>query len=380
MFNLPACLCSWLPGVPTRHRATLTSLLLLALAVGTLLCGCGGKDEEDLEPIPIDRLQLGANMARREDDIGSLPMTPMDNPVPGKNLFAGVVPSVSTNYNPGFRGADADYIDKADVYWMLNYIRRVILYGLPSDIPNTPENLREELVKVVTKARKQLEDANHDANYDLAVEAVRRLDKSIEHLTAQQKLEAAHISLRSIPWGTGVDSVQKYIDSGRLGFGAKKEESEVGSLSRSMDISDDEDDLMDAKPLGGRRASALSGLTRAQEEAIGLVLAYEKDYHTGPDKMVQREWSAAIEKINQLRDNLGLMDRDENKDGNSATPNPMLNDNPANFGVKNVVPIPEVGKDLPGSKSPPGAANAPDGSDPFALPVVPQKPMRGSGE
>jgi len=379
VFNLPARLCPRLPGVPTRHRATF-SCLLLALAAGTLLCGCQRKDEEDLEPIPIEHLQLDANLIRKQDDIASLPTTPMDNPVPGKNLFQGVVPSVSTNFNPGFRGADWDYIGKADVYWMLNYIRRVILYGLPSDIPNTPENLREELVKVVTKARKQLEEANHDGNYDLAVEAVKHLDKSIEHLTAQQKLEAVHVSLRAIPWGTGSDSVQKYIDSGGLGFGAKKEESGLGNLSRSLDGDEDDDDLLNARPLGGTRSAAPSGLTRAQEEAIDLVLTYERNYHTGPDKMVRREWSAAIEKINRLRDNLGLMNRDENKDGDSATPNPMLNDDPSNIGVKNVVPIPEIGKEFPGSKPLPGATNAPDGSDPFALSAVPQKPLRGNGE
>ena len=68
------------------------------------------------------------------------------------------------------------------------------------------------------------------------------------------------------------------------------------------------------------------------------MLEYARTYRAAPDAVRQKEWTAAVEKISKLRDELGLMNRAENKeDDYSAAVQPSTEG-----GVSGVVPIPEV--------------------------------------
>ncbi len=324
------------------------------------LCGCHQQDDYDTQ-LPMTQLKIDPNLINRQDDVATMTV-PVEggpsNPIPGKDLFRGVVATASSPYYPGFRGGDADYVDKADAYWMLNWIRKALLEGpLPIEFPDA-----------VQKAKKRLEETEKDANYTLGEEAVQHLEQGLKYWDDVQKLNAAHVRRQMIPWGAGVDSMQRFIDNGGLGFGAKRADSNADSLSRDDDS--EEDTPTFAKDQN--RALASEALTHPQEEAIALLLDYEKQYHTSPEQMMQREWKAAITKINQLRDNLGLMGRKENSDGDSSEPSPLQTQETNAVGSKDVVPIPKIGEEPTfgklssegaGTQNPAGTSSA---SDPFA--------------
>src|SRR5262249_20629239 len=102
-------------------------------------------------------------------------------------------------------------------------------------------------------------------------------------------------------------------------------------------------------------------------EAIKLVEEYAEKYQAPPDEMMKRAWRKAIEKINELRDELGLMNRAENRDAltnyvpstTETTPTPG---EPGDL-FQNAVPIPDIhGAD---KRTPPKEA-ATEPENPFA--------------
>ena len=282
---------------------------------------------EKLQHIKIQRLKLDPSMVARTDVTTGKPVaivTRADNPA----ALTGVVPGGSgafrgTDYTTGHpdslgrpRGADSDYIDKADVYWKLNWLRRHL----------GDSQLPDDFEKAMKLCRETMTTAEHDTNYRLADDALTHLEAGLKHYRAAQVLKTANTDTILIPWSGGVEAVQRAIDRGVLGFGEK-------TVTATRLVSPDEDDSTLR-----RVAAPAASLSSAQQKIVDLILDYARRYHAAPDAMRHSEWELAVTKINRLRDELGLMNRPENREdtydaANAGTDAPLT-------GTDGVVPIP----------------------------------------
>jgi hypothetical protein len=264
----------------------------------------------------------------------------------------------------GERGADADYIGKSDVYWKLNWLKKKIAEG---DLP-------ANFVEAVLKTRNELSGLDRDRNFDVASEAIEHLDRGIEHLQALKTLGAAFVPTETIPWGAGTRAMRRFIDNGGLGFGEKRDEPTMDMGTGPLDKDDATTDLMSVPT--GAEAYHATGLSTQQEKAIEVVMDYESRYHMSPDKVMREEWRAAMEKIDDLRDDLGLMNRKENKDNDITEPGINMETSRVQMsagdqhGVEGVVPMPSVtapaagtGEELPTDASRPVRSMRSDDTD-----------------
>ena len=256
----------------------------------------------------------------------------------------------------GTRGPDADYIDKSDVYWKLNWIKKKLTDG---DLP-------PNFVDAVLKARHELEATDRDSNFNVAADAIGHLDRGIEHLEAVQALDTAMVESDAIPWGSGTRAMRRFIDSGGLGFGQKRDMAAAMDMSTgALDKNDLSIDLMSA-PTSMETGSHLFGLSPQQQKAVEIVMDYESRYHMSPDRVMRDEWRSAMERIDNLRDDLGLMNRPENRDNDVTEPGVNMQTSRVQLsatdmkGVDGVVPIPSVAASALGS----GEARPRDASKP----------------
>ncbi len=196
-------------------------------------------------------------------------------------------------------GDGEDYVDKCDVYWKLNWIRKDLLAG------RAPYNLSE----VIKKTRQELNQTRPDGNLDLASEALDHLEKGLVHLAADQDIQAAHIPRASIPWSSGAVGMQRYIDS--VIPGAK---SQSGSFIRRGSSGFIDDDSL-ASPTS---ATLHLPLDWHQQRAIDVLESYAAVQHASPESLMRNEFRIAIQKTNRLRDNLHLERRKENNDGDAT--------------------------------------------------------------
>ena len=273
----------------------------------------------DITGAPMTKPQKG-DLVKTNIDLASSPRTfaPLQEGLP--------------NLGAGLRGADADYVDKADVYWKLNWIRKELLSG------SLPENLEQ----AIEKTRKQLKTTEKDKNYVIANTAITHLEKGVEHSKAMQLLKSAQISTLIVPWRSSKESIQRFIESGGLGFG--KQSKSYHTRSSGFD----EDDLSSNSH---KKNADVPLLTTTQKLIIETVLLYAEKYHASPQEVMSREWQQAIERINYLRDELGLMKRETNKDGdNSNIPTDVTgakSQNPRDL-LDNAIPIsPIKGSTIP---------------------------------
>ena len=276
----------------------------------------------------IQRLRVDPSMIARKDVTTGKPVAIVvssDNPA----ALSGVVPGGSgafhgADYTNGHadslgrpRGADSDYVDKADVYWKLNWLRRHL--GDPT--------LPEDFEKAIKLSREIMTTAEHDKNYRLADDALTLLESGLKHYRAAQALRAANTDTILIPWSGGVEAVQRAIDRGVLGFGEKRQ-------TAARAAARDEDD----SPLRPAASGEAPALPPAQQKIIDLILEYARRYRAAPDMMRRSDWTNAAQKINRLRDELGLMNRPENRedsyDGTGGAGSGAMS------GTDGVVPIP----------------------------------------
>lgn len=199
--------------------------------------------------------------------------------------------------------AIVDYTDKADIYWKLNWIRRELVAG------RIPRVLEE----AIPKLREQLRNTREDGNRDLAEEAVDHLEKGLKHYMAKQALQQGGVSNVLVPFSMGRDGVERFIADNGLGFGGK---------SMKMSQRGEDDDL--TRPTADTDSDA--SLTAAQQKAITLLLDYAETYHASPEQMMQKEWKLAIEKTNELRNNLALKNRKENRDADDTLLAPVTDE------------------------------------------------------
>ena len=194
---------------------------------------------------------------------------------------------------------EADYIDKADVYWKLNWIRQRILYGpLPRDI-----------ARMVARTRAELMTTRRDINFQRGDDALTHLEAGVGHWQATRDIDAASMHAIAIPWRMGSDSIERFLASDGLGFGAR---TAPHADMVSSDTESGSGDLMPTSP-------AIS-LAPAQQHAIDIVRKYVQRYHSSPEEQMRREWRLAIRSINAMRDGLGLQNRKENSDGDLSEP------------------------------------------------------------
>jgi hypothetical protein len=352
--------------VSARQRARYLLLSgLTAMVCATGAVGCKARKDAtdmDMQPVEFRPLSTRGNRAYTLTDVDGKPMrqeaaAPMRQPQ--IEIGHGARHDIGERgggrgvgrISAGFRGEDADYIDKADVYWKLNWIRKQLLAGL------LPSNLEE----AIEKTRRQLLTTKLDKNYQIADEAVTQLEKGSEHLRAHRKLQAASVPLSLIPWSAGRNAVERFLDDGHLGFGGKDRSRE----SNRRDEDEDEESTI-RRVWRSHQAATATTLTARQQEALTIIREYAERHRVAPEEMMKRAWRRAIEKINELRDELGLMDRAENRDGDSAYIPTSIDAasprEPMDL-LKNTVPIPEIHgetrRNLPGA-----ATTEPD--DPFA--------------
>jgi hypothetical protein len=215
----------------------------------------------------------------------------------------------------GGRVLHLNYYDGyAHIYWRLNWMRKAILNGsIPSDFARS-----------VALTRRQLEELTHtiqrDGNYTVADRALTHLENGVNHLRADQALQQTSASIYAAPWVSGRETMQIYIDQGRLGFGGKP----LGQSSFTPHRHhDSEDDVHHTTLATGLPTPTLS-LSSAQRRAVSIALEYAEKYHASPQEKMRSEWKQAIEQINKLRDQLWLMNRRENSDGDATDVNPMV--------------------------------------------------------
>jgi hypothetical protein len=204
--------------------------------------------------------------------------------------------------------ANKYYTGISEIYWKLNWMRRELLRG------SIPYNMLDE----IGTTRKSLQQMTHDGNYNLAIEALDRMEKGLEHLACLQILSHAQIDDLRVPWEAGVFAVQQQLDTQR----GATETPPIPMPTKRRGYSEDTDD----EDGGNTRVPALNTLpdetsgeiSPQRRLAIDLALDYERQYQNSPRTMMQREWETAITRTNRLRDNLFLANRAENKDGDST--------------------------------------------------------------
>lgn len=196
-------------------------------------------------------------------------------------------------------GDGADYEDKCDVYWKLNWIRKEILAG------RAPYNLGD----VIKKTRQELSQTRPDGNLDLAAEAMDHLEKGLMHLAADQDIQAAHITRSSIPWSVGPAGMRRFIETTIPGA---KANSGVSGRRGSAGF-DDDDDFTPASS-----GSLHQPIDWQQQQAITVMENYASHRHASPESLMRSEFRTAIQKTNRLRDNLHLEHRKENDDGDAT--------------------------------------------------------------
>ncbi len=184
----------------------------------------------------------------------------------------------------GVTSTTADFMEKADVFWKLNWMKKQI------HATHIPEDFEQS----VQKTQMELEKTFHDRNYQLAHEALEFITEWIAHQKAEEKLRRNNITLSTIPWASGRDAVQRHIESGRLGFGGKPF---VSAETRS----ENEDTSLAS---AGHPLSVEATLTPAQQEIVDLILMYTTTYHASPPELRRRAGLKFEQSVEALLKNL----------------------------------------------------------------------------
>jgi hypothetical protein len=275
--------------------------VLLALTL-TALSGCAQNqphqdDPNDMFPksLPAIDINTGPQVKGAE---GLLSYNP---PSPDLKVAIGGAPASEEVESPSDDHTDRHYIEIADIYWKLNWMRRELLRG------TVPYNMLEEL----DKATRRLKHLPHDVNYPLVEEALGRMHKGLEHLACQRILRAAQIDDTRVPWEIGVEDVKEYLD--------KSVTTTTPTVTQPLPLEHHPtgEEGEDA-PTFGKVQMATPAPAQAPSVAVRLALDYETRYHTSPRNMMLREWETAIRQTNRLRDGLGLAHRETNNDGDAT--------------------------------------------------------------
>ena len=206
-----------------RRGMAVVSLLALGLLTGCeQTAPATSTDEEEMKDVQIKRMPMDPRLSLRRDVATGKPAQFLPDAHPNPTVLSGMVPNanvpVGSAYGGGHtdaqgraRGADSDYIGKADVYWKLNWLRKHLHDRM----------LPAEFERAILKAKTELEDTVHDKNYQTGDEAIKHLKRGLEGFRDAELLRNANINTLLVPWSSDDVAIQRFIDGGGLGFGAR---------------------------------------------------------------------------------------------------------------------------------------------------------------
>lgn len=246
------------------------SAVPFALGLSLLLTGCKGGDKS-ANSFVLNQLYRN-NMEKTSVKIPSMPL-PYIKDAPDHADLGNAGVTLQDNYalNRPVENAEKDFIAKADVYWKLNWMAKVMAQGyLPHDFGDSVEKTKGLLALTF-----------HDSLYPLAYNAMDNIQEGLKHQQAEETLTNAGVVSATVPWMAGSLGVEDYINSGSLGFGGKPPEQAIGFADANND------------------ASALPppppplALTNAQKEALDVVRTYSSKYKMSPAMMKTKAWGEA---------------------------------------------------------------------------------------
>ena len=242
----------------------------LAVGLSLLLTGCM-KSSNEANPFIVNQLYR-SNIERTSTKIPSVPLPFIkDAPDSAELGRAGIVLSDNITLNRPVESVEKDFIAKADVYWKLNWMAKVMAQGfVPHDFPAT-----------IDKTKQLLALTYHDALYPLAIDALELVQEGLNHQKAEEALANAGIISATVPWSAGSLAIEDFIDNGHLGFGGKPKEQAIGF-----------EDTSTAVPL----PSELS-LNLEQKRALEVVRTYSSKHKMSPTMMKIQDWNKANRKI-----------------------------------------------------------------------------------
>jgi hypothetical protein len=200
------------------------------------------------------------------------------------------------------------YIVYCDIFYKLDWVRSQLRKGIiPPEFGTKLKNVRKELNLATTGIAR-------DGNYKVADEALTLLETGLQHYLAEGELAASGAQIRSAPWTVGRGAMQRYVDSGALGFGAKSIANTLPGPGSDAAPDRSSPDTQLELEVGGTSKT----LTRRQQNAIEIALHYATDYQRSPHDCAQADWTKAAVKINTLGDQLYLLTTRANRDGGVA--------------------------------------------------------------
>lgn len=250
-----------------------TGASALGAGVFLALAGCKG-GSNDTNSYLVNQLYR-KNIESSTVKISPLPL-PFIKDAPDHADFGGASVTLSNEIalNRPVDSVEKDFIAKADVYWKLNWMAKVMAQGF------TPHDFEE----TVEKTKNLLALTYHDSLYPLALDALADVKEGIEHQKADETLLKAGVISATVPWGGGSLLIEGFIDDGSLGFGAKPKEQSVGF----------------GDPAASPPPALDLSLTLEQKQALEVVRNYASKYKKSPSMMKAQAWGEANKRIDQF--------------------------------------------------------------------------------
>mgnify|MGYP003345559425 CR=1 FL=1 len=248
-------------------------MALLALGVLPLLAGCKNSSSS-ASPFIINQLYKH-NIENTTVKIPNLPLPFIKDAPDSADLGPGVnLIDTNINLHRPVESVEKDFIAKADVYWKLNWMAKVMSQGfVPHDFGTTLEKTKGLLALTF-----------HDSVYRLAVNALEEVEEGLKHQQEEDVLTSAGVNSIMIPWTAGTLAVEDFIERGSLGFGGKPlEQQQVG--------------FVDPNAATAPATPTMVFLTNEQKSALEVIRTYTSKYKASPATMKTRIWSQANQKI-----------------------------------------------------------------------------------
>ena len=244
-----------------------------ALGLSLLLTGCKGSSK-DANSFVLNQLYKN-NIDKTTVKIPSMPLPFIKDAPDHADLGnAGVTISDNLAMNRPVESVEKDFIAKADVYWKLNWMAKVMTQGfVPHDFEDSVEKTKQLLALTY-----------HDSLYPLAMNALEEVQEGLKHQQAEETLTRAGVASAIVPWMSGSLAVEDYIDSGQLGFGGKPKEQAIGFGDANANAA----------------ASPDLSMTLEQKQALEIVRNYSSKYKMSPAMMKTQAWGEAYKRIDQF--------------------------------------------------------------------------------
>lgn len=241
-------------------RHVLGALSLLTLVA---LTGCSGEDEYKAKPNPIYQKVVPDSSVDVTKGMTAGPVINTAEAVGVKSYGGGLTSPLESDHN---------YVDKADIYWKLNWMTQDTENGMFS-----PDFLPE-----LDKLQSRLRDTEMDDKLPLIQEIIKDFRDAMEADKIAKDFRKAGLDAHRLPWANG-----------RLG------------LEKSLN------DTINKNP-GNAYFAPPQTTTRREKSLHERALAYGEKYHASPEDVKKRLLANAATKTEHLGDMLGLLGRESN--------------------------------------------------------------------